>query len=316
MIPAVRIYEWTKEKAESSILKALIYFDIFNYPLSESEIKIFLNCRMSEKEFRSALHNLIRLKIIFRTKDFYSIRNDAAMIERRIQGNLLAERLLPKAGRIGAFIFRFPYVRSVAISGSLSKNYADKNADIDFFIITKTDRLWIARTLLHIFKKFTFLLGKQHYYCMNYFIDEKALLLQDQNVYSATEVVTLIPIAGLGVLNDFFEMNDWTKEWLPEFDKRSSKKEADKNPALKKILEKLFDTKWGDKIENFLFEWTSRRWHKKEILGRKNLKGKVMSLITDRHFSKADPGAFQHKIVTQYENKLNQVKTNWPQYFD
>jgi hypothetical protein len=129
-------------------------------------------------------------------------------------------------------------------------------------------------------------------------------------------VVTLIPVAGMNTLNNFFDINDWTKEWLPGMDKRSSKKEKGKKHVIKKVLEKMFDTKWGDKLENFLLEWTSRRWQKKETLGRKNLKGKVMSLITDRHFSKADPGAFQHKIVTLYENKLDQVKTNWPQFFD
>ncbi len=316
MIPAINIHKLAKEKAELSLLKTLIYFDIFNYPLSEPEIKTFLNCCLSGKEFNSALYNLVCKKIVFKNKEFYSLHDSAAMIERRLEGNLRAKKLLPKAINIGAFIYRFPYVRSVAISGSLSKNYADKNADIDFFIITKANRLWIARTFLHLFKKITFLFGRQHFYCMNYFIDEKALLLHDQNIYSATEIVTLIPAAGTLVLNDFLNANAWTKEWLPGYEKQLYIGEQRKNFWLKKILENCFNGSMGNKAENFLFKWTTGRWQKKGRLGQKNLKGKVMNLVTGRHFSKSDPGAFQQKIISMYENRIDEIKNNWPCYFD
>ncbi len=120
------------------------------------------------------------------------------MVKRRQQGNLRAEQLLPKAMKIGRFLSVFPYVRGIGISGSLSKMYAHEKADFDFFIITKANRLWIARTFMHLFKKLTFLTGKQHYYCMNYYLDEKALKLRDQNIYTAVEAITLIPVSGKG----------------------------------------------------------------------------------------------------------------------
>jgi hypothetical protein len=124
-----------------------------------------------------ALQKLVIEKIIFRINEFYSLQNDPLLVEKRIKGNDRASKLLSKAMSIGAFLYRFPFVRAVGISGSLSKKYADEKADIDFFIITKSNRLWISRTVLHAFKKLTFLVGQQHFYCMNYFIDENALLI-------------------------------------------------------------------------------------------------------------------------------------------
>src|SRR6266478_4413244 len=98
--------------------------------------------------------------------------------------------------KIGRFLSRFPYVTGVGISGSLSKMDAREKADFDFFIVTKANRLWIARTIMHLFKKLTFITGKQHLYCMNYYLDEKALQLRDQNIYTAVEAITLIPVSG------------------------------------------------------------------------------------------------------------------------
>jgi hypothetical protein len=315
MIPAIAFKNLWTEKAEATILKSLAYFDIFNYPLSEDEIRNFMGFYCNESDFRLAIRKLVFSKIIFKFDEFYTLQNDPQVVQRRRNGNNRAKKLLPRAARIGSFLCRFPYVKAVAVSGSLSKNYADKKADIDFFIITKENRLWIARTFLHLFKKFTFLLGRQHYYCMNYFIDEKAMIIQDRNIYSAIEVVTLLPIAGQ-VLNNFFKINDWTEEWLPCFAAQNNLPKQKKSFFFTKMAEKIFDQGRGDRLDDFLFKLTTQRWQNKEKRGQKNLKGKIMNIVTGKHFSRSNPEAFQEKIVATYENKIDQLKKQWPQYFD
>ncbi|HET9825584.1 MAG TPA: hypothetical protein VFP87_09620, partial [Chitinophagaceae bacterium] len=205
-------------------------------------------------------------------------------------------------------LYKFPYVRGVAVSGSLSKNYADKKADIDFFIITKANRLWIARTILHLFKKVTFLIGHQHYYCMNYFIDEEALAIEEKNIYTATEVITLLPVAGPRGLDNFFQANVWSREWFPGYVPDQTVEISDVSSLFKKIGEKIFDGNIGDLFDNYLFRWTTRRWKKKEMLKLKNAKGRIMNLLTGKHFSKSDPGAFQQKIVSQHHDKIEKLK--------
>ncbi len=309
MIPSIDIENITTEKAEIAILKTLAYFDIFDYPLSEKEIKNFLSCSLNDSTFRLAMQKLIFHEIIFKPGEFYSLQNDLKKAKKRLQGNGQAQKLLPKASRIGAFLYRFPYVRGVAVSGSLSKNYADEEADIDFFIITKTNRLWIARTILHLFKKFTFLFGKQHYYCMNYFVDEEALIIQERNIYIATELVTLFPVAGFRAMNKFFEVNNWASEWFPGYMPEWDLNYFEKTSIFKKSAEWLFNWKMGDRFDNFLFAWTTRRWKKKEKKGHKNSSGRIMNLLTGKHFSKSNPEAFQEKIVELYESKVEELKS-------
>ena len=233
-----------------------------------------------------------------------------------MQGNLRAQPLLAKAASIGAFLYKFPYVRAVAVSGSLSKNYADKKADIDYFIITKANRLWIARTILHLFKKLTFLVGKQNFFCMNYFVDEEDLIIPEKNIYTAVEIVTLLPLAGTFTLNKFLEKNNWTKKWLPGYEHKRNLKTAEGGSGFKKFTEWFFNGTAGEELDRFLYRWTTHRWQKKEQQGRKNSKGKVMNLLTGKHFSKSNPETFQEKILTRYNDKISWYLNYHPHYFD
>src|SRR2546430_6574247 len=97
--------------------------------------------------------------------------------------------------------------------------------DIDFFIITSANRLWIARTCMHLFKKLTFLTGRQHWYCMNYYIDEEALNIEEHNIFTATELITLLPVCGNGTMQRFFQMNSWVSVYFPNnvLEKNSNK---------------------------------------------------------------------------------------------
>jgi hypothetical protein len=176
------------------IIEVLAYFDLFSYPLTAQEINGFLPAVFSEEQTAEAIEVLIADKRIFNIGAFYALRNDFALAACRIEANYHAGHALKVAFRTSRLLFHFPFVRAVCISGSLSKNCSGEKSDIDYFIITRAERLWIARTFMHLFKKITFLAGKQHWYCMNYYVDEQALQIREKNVYTAMEIVTLVPM--------------------------------------------------------------------------------------------------------------------------
>ncbi|HMK25323.1 MAG TPA: hypothetical protein VK483_04770 [Chitinophagaceae bacterium] len=290
------------------VVEALAYFDIFQYPLTSEEIRQFLSAKVDENFLQDCLCELQEEKIIFLAHGFYSIQNNPLLAHRRRQGNQLAGKLLAKAFRIGRFLYQFPFVRAVGISGSLSKNYADEKADIDFFIITKANRLWIARTLMHLYKKITFLTGREHFHCMNYYIDEKALLLEEKNIFTAIEIKTLLPACGEQTIKLFFGINTWANEYLPACNYRRQEKTDPRVSWLKKFLEWMLNGKPGDRLENYLFKLTQNRWKRKMEKGKRNKKGQTMDLITGKHFARSNPGAFQEKVLALYEQKLSGLK--------
>lgn len=292
---------------EKSVLKVLAYFDIFCYPLRAEEIRSFLDQSCNETDFIAALQNLIVAGKIFRLNEFYSLQNEPALSQRRIKGNERAGSLLRIAERIASTIYKFPYVRAVGVSGSVSKNFADEQADIDYFIITKSNRLWIARTLLHIFKKNPFLKNRHHHYCMNYFVDEADLVIEEKNIYTATELFTLIPMAGNGSMKKFFEANCWSFVYFPNLSLPEIKKENKPLLWYKKLMELFFNTRFGDWLENYFFRLTTKRWKKKEEEKRLNTKGERMGLKTGKHVSKPNPIFFHDWFVSKYETRLNEV---------
>jgi hypothetical protein len=305
----------TTTGTESSVLQMLSYFSIFDYPLTKDEIKRYLHPDADADLLENALEYLVAERSIFKIDEFYLLQNDIRLVNRRREGNLRAARLLPTAMKIGKFLFKFPYIRGIGISGSLSKMYADKKADIDFFIITKANRLWIARTLMHLFKKLTYLRGRQHFYCMNYYVDEKALKLEDRNIYTAVEVITLLPVCGKS-LTDFIKANNWINEWFAEYSLMPCNQVHHyRRPWMKKIIEWMCNNKAGNLLDDWLMKITVRRWKKKQQQKMHSHGGKEMALITGKHFARSNPGSFQEKFLAVYDKRINEMKEQWPEYF-
>ncbi|MBL7738086.1 MAG: hypothetical protein JNK14_02620 [Chitinophagaceae bacterium] len=300
---------------EGAILKTLVYFSLFNYPLTKAEIASYMPPGTCTELFDDAMEQLVQDGIIFCIGGFYLTEDDPLFVKRRREGNQQAEELLPKAMKIGRFLASFPYVRGVGISGSLSKKYADERTDIDFFIITRNNRLWIARTLMHLFKKVTFLAGRQHDYCMNYYIDESALKLDDRDIYTAIETATLLPVYG-NTMDDFFAANEWVGDWFAGYRAAiSGKKEKDKRGVIKQIMEWLLNNPAGNWLDDQLMKISTRRWQKKKQKGKRNEQGKQMDLVTDKHFARSNPGMFREKLLAVYQEKLNGIKEKYPFYF-
>ena len=199
------------------ILKILGYFDYFGYPLTNADICSFAGNPYCQSDIDETLNELARDKIIFKLDDYYSLQNKLSLADKRRKGNQMAEKQIAIAKKAAKLISRFPFVETVAVSGSLSKHYADDKTDIDFFIITKANRLWIARTLMHLFKKLTYISGKQHWFCMNYYVDELGLEIPEKNIFTAMEIITLLPMEGLIQFKKFKEANSWADDYFPAY---------------------------------------------------------------------------------------------------
>jgi hypothetical protein len=301
---------------ETSILSAVAYFDIFHYPLRPEEVRKFTCSRVSVEDIGEILKTVVAKGLIYDLGGFYSLQNDFSLVEKRKKGNEKAEAFMSKATQIAVFLQGFPFVRAVSVSGSLSKNFAHEQADIDFFIITKSDRLWIARTFLHIFKKLTYIFGKQHLYCMNYFIDEDALMIEERDIYTATELITLLPLAGEDEMNKFFLENQWAEANFPNYGREQNFSEAKKRPGFFKIaMEWMLSGNAGDRLDNILGQWTTRRWIAKENAGRRNVKGNPMSLQTGKHFCRSNPGNFLEKVLASHSEKMRILRSRSLRYF-
>ena len=291
----------SQEAVKSSVLRSLIYYDIFNYPLTANELIKFSSVKLHDiQSINNALDDLTQHLLIFKFGEYYSLKNDPSQIERRKNGNSAATDILPKALKRSKFIYKFPFVRSVNISGSLSKNYFDESTDFDFFIIAEKNRIWLCRLLLTLYKKI-FLFNSRKYFCINYYIDTTDLLIPDKNLFSATEIITLKNQTGEVLYKDFMETNTWVQEYFPNYFPDYLFMEEKKMPRLKKFLEKIFSGKFGNYFDDLAFKITTG-FLKKKYSHLKKEEFNV-NLRTKKNASKHHPQGFQFKVLNAFEEK-------------
>jgi hypothetical protein len=287
----------------ASVLKALLYYDLFSYPLTAEEIKS--HCRVvscSLSLVQEALDELCGDNLIFRYEKFYSVHNNAGLFLRRKKGNEAAARVMDKVNTRSRLIANFPFVRCICISGSLSKNYFDEEADVDFFIITEPNRLWVCRTFLILFKKL-FLLNSKKYFCVNYFIDSDNLVIPDKNIFTSIELITLKPVHNYELYEKFFTANHWVKTFFPN----SSQQEPNGTPQLnnnwiRNGFEKLLGGKAGEWLDQFFMIKTLEQWKKK--FGWLPSHEFELNMRTRRNVSKHHPQGFQVQVLKKYEERI------------
>lgn len=285
-----------------SILHTLLYYDIFSYPLTPEEVYINLNTNhVSSEEVKKELEKLRSDGLLISRENFFMLKNDEELISKRLKGNRLAEKKLHTAFRMSGIISKFPFVRSILLSGSISKGYMENDSDIDFFIITHPDRVWLSKFLLMLFKK-VFLLNSKKNFCINYFIDTEKLEIDEKNIFTATELTTLIPTFGSRFYHELYNKNIWIKGFYPNFPKRTSAVPNKKDGIIKSSVEIILGGKFGDKLDDYsmaLFKKFNETRYKDY-----NPKEFGLAFKMTKKESKHHPKFFQKRVLEAFNEKI------------
>jgi len=200
-------------------------------------------------------------------------------------------------------IASFPFVIAILLSGSISKNRMYVDGDIDFFIITKPGRLWIARTLLVIFKKI-FLLNSYKYLCLNYFVDINSLKIEDQNLFSATEIITLIPTYNYSLYKRLLNENHWVNKYYPCFKSRDDCLVVNERVYfMRNLIEFLLNNKIGDRLDD-LFMSITYNYRRKKFANVRHREFE-QSFITKKNISTHHPDNHNINTMDKFHKSIN-----------
>lgn len=289
-------------QAEEGVIRALLYFDIFHYPLTFDEVVKFHPERHKKEDIQNAISYLRNKLIVFKHSDFYSLHPDTIFVERRKTGNELAKKRLQTAKKFSGLISKFPFVRAIMLSGSLSKYYMEKDSDIDYFIITEPGRLWLTRGMLALFKR-VFLLNSHKFFCTNYLIDSESLEIEEKNIYTAMETVTLIPVYGKALYEKFVAKNQWTKQHLPNVELHRRAFISERVSPVKEFIEKIFAGTMGEKLDLLFMRLAIQRW-KRKFSNLFTAEEFELAFKSKRNVSKNHPRFFQKHIMQLFQEKI------------
>ena len=297
---------------KNSIARTLLYYDIFSHPLKDCELFAFLpQNSMAEDEFESALRKLASDdNSIFAGKNgYYYIKPNVSSIPKRMEREDYSKKMWKRAALVTHIIKRFPYVRAVTVTGSLSKNSSDKSSDLDFMIITAKNRLWISRTSLMLFKKI-FLLNSYKHFCVNYFITENSMEIEEKNIFTATEIAHLKATFNSDLTDEFIKANRWIKNFFPNYilcDPRlhsAGYKINNNKSRIQKIFEFFLNGSFGAKLNGYFKKITVNHWKKKYSRLKEEERNHMFK--STETVSKTHPLNMQKKILNMYHAKLKQ----------
>lgn len=132
----------------------------------------------------------------------------------------LIEKRWVKAERMSWFLQGIPFMRFMAVTGSLAYDTAKETSDIDFFIIAKNKRIWTTRYFATLFLR---CIGQYNYIntknragkiCPNRFVTDNYLVIHPQNRYHAQDYTQMVPLFDIANLyNKFILKNKWMEKF-------------------------------------------------------------------------------------------------------
>lgn len=207
----------------SSIFSALVYHDIFDYPLTLSEIcNLLVQKEATEDLVMRELNKLVGQRKVGEAGGYYFLKNRKNVVRMRKLRVRYSRSKLKKASIFALLLKIIPTVKLVAISGALAMENSHKGDDIDLVIVAQKGRLWISRffanLLLLPFKRDPAGQKIADRACLNMFLDESDLLIKDHNVYTAHEICQMRPLWDRnGTYQRFIRANSWIKQFLPNW---------------------------------------------------------------------------------------------------
>lgn len=214
-----------------NILATITYYDVFSYPLTAFEIWKYL-MRSDYYEEKSdgnvTLHQISQelkqdplIRFVDEHNGFYFLKGRKELVEKRIVKTKISFSKFRRLRRAVNILKAVPFVRMIGITGRLAMKNAEHKSDWDVFIVLKSERIWIGRTMVTLV---THLIGKRRYgkkiqdrVCLNYFVTEDGMEISTKDLFSSNEYYFMYPIFGFEFFRKFQLKNRWIGSIRPNY---------------------------------------------------------------------------------------------------
>lgn len=166
-----------------AILKTIIFFDLFNYPLTNWEIWQYLNLEISLANLEKEIKNLFDGGVLEEKDGFYFLPGRSDLINIRRERYNFANYKIKLARRAAKLFKWLPSVKLVAVANLIGHHNLRNESDVDIFIVSSPNRLWLTRLfctgLMKITRQRPTKECKRNKMCLSFYASSDGLAMED-----------------------------------------------------------------------------------------------------------------------------------------
>jgi hypothetical protein len=215
-----------EKNISEAIIKVIAFFDLFDYPLTLSEIWQWTQWPYEGMNITQVIKILERKKNKIQQKQgFYFLPKREEIIRTRLERYNFTNQKLKRVRRVMKLFKMVPWIKLVAVSNIIGVHNLKEESDIDLFIIASKNRIWLTRLVSAGFMALLNLRprpGKErNKICLNFYLSEdeldlKSLRLSALDIYFTYWLAGLMPIYNReDTYKKLINANSWLLSVLP-----------------------------------------------------------------------------------------------------
>lgn len=202
------------DRHEVAIARTVIYASLFDYPLTLEQLHASLIASpLSAAQILAAYDTSPPLqRIVEHREGFFFPAGRGDLVAERRRREARSRAFLEQHARTLRLICALPFTRMVALSGSIAHLNLEDGGDMDLFIVTRGHRVWTVTVAMIVLTR---LLGVRRVMCVNFVMSDTHLGIEQQDLFTANQVLHLKPLIGTEVLEGFVAANPFVKRFYP-----------------------------------------------------------------------------------------------------
>ena len=217
MLPmASRVSHQELSPAEAAVARSVLYAALFDYPLTLAQLRQTLeHVRLTPSEIVALVRGSAPLAAHIESRDgFFFPLGCAHLVDERHRRERRSRTFLSAHRPIVRLIAALPFVRMVALSGSVAYLNLEHGGDLDLFIVTRGRHVWSTAVVVILLAR---LLGRRRTLCANLIVADTALAFAPQDLFTASQIIGLRPVYGRDGFRAVLEANPFVRQVFPNY---------------------------------------------------------------------------------------------------
>ena len=287
---------------EGAIARSVLYAALFDYPLTLAQLRrTLIGSTQTPSQILATLRTSVALGEIVAQADGYFFptgRRDLIDVRRsresRSRGFLESHALLLRT------IAALPYVRMLALSGSVAHLNLEQGGDLDIFLVTRGRRVWSTTVLVVLLAK---LLGRRRTLCANFVVADSALHFAQADLFTANQIVGLKTVTGTDVFQTIVRLNPFVRAFYHNFHAADSSPLHIRHGAAMRLLRRSAEiVLWGPSA---VFELVCRTAYRSYLRRRASTWTSPDQVTLGDAVVKLHTRSHRHEVLSRFDEAVS-----------